>query len=111
MAAVALSIFIVTIALIIWQPRGLPVGWTASGGALLALAAGVVNLGDVGDVAGIVWNATLALVAVMLISSVLEKAGFFEWAALHMARRARGDGLRMFLLIIVLGAAVSALFT
>jgi len=111
MAAVALSIFAVTIALIIWQPRGLPVGWTAAGGALLALAAGVVSPGDVGDVAGIVWNATLALVGVMLISSVLEKAGFFEWAALHMAWRARGNGPRMFLLIVALGAAVSALFT
>ena len=97
--------------LIIWQPRGLPVGWTASGGALLALAAGVVDPADVGDVAGIVWNATLALVGVMLISLVLEKAGFFEWAALRMAWSARGNGRRMFLLIVLLGAAVSALFT
>jgi arsenical pump membrane protein len=111
LAAVALFLFVVTIVLIIWQPGGLPVGWTAAGGALLALAAGVVDPGDVGDVAGIVWNATLALVAVMLISLVLEKAGFFEWAALHMAWSARGNGLRMFLLIVALGSAVSALFT
>ena len=111
MAAVALTLFLATIVLIIRKPRGLPVGWTAAGGALLALATGVVDPEDVGDVAGIVWNATLALVGVMLITLVLEKAGFFEWAALHMAWSARGNGLRMFLLIAALGAAVSALFT
>jgi len=111
LAAVALLIFLATIVLIIRQPRGLPVGWTAAGGALLSLAAGVVDLRDVGDVAGIVWNATLALVGVMLISLVLEKAGFFEWAALRMAWSAGGNGLRMFLHLVMLGAAVSALFT
>ena len=33
----AMLIFVVTIVLVIWQPRGLGVGWSAMFGAMLAL--------------------------------------------------------------------------
>src|SRR5690606_2073440 len=38
----AVSIFLATLVLVIWQPRGLGVGWSASAGAVLALLTGVV---------------------------------------------------------------------
>ena len=106
----ALLIFIVTIVLVIWQPRGLNVGWSASIGALLALAFGVVNLGDIPVVWQIVWNATATFVAIIIISLLLDEAGFFEWAALHVARWGGGRGRLLFVLIVLLGAAVSAFF-
>ena len=106
----AVLIFVATIALVIWQPKRLGIGWSAMGGAVVALLAGVVTLSDVPVVWGIVWNATAAFVAIIVISLLLDEAGFFEWAALHVARWGGGHGRRLFVLIVLLGAGVSALF-
>ena len=106
----AFLIFLATLVLVIWQPRGLGIGWSASAGAAVALLAGVIQFSDIPVVWNIVWNATGAFVAVIIISLLLDRAGFFEWAALHVARWGRGSGKRLFVLLVLLGAAVAALF-
>ncbi|WP_338747018.1 arsenic transporter [Pseudomonas putida] len=107
---VAIAVFVFTLILVIWQPKGLGVGWSAALGALIALAAGAVSLHDIPTVWAIVWNATATFIAVIIISLLLDEAGFFEWAALHVARWAGGSGYRLFAFCVLLGAAVSALF-
>ena len=79
-------------------------------GAVVALLTGVVTLGDIPEVWSIVWNATGTFIAVIIISLLLDEAGFFKWAALHVARWGAGSTRKLFALFILLGAAVSALF-
>src|SRR3546814_16879751 len=78
------------------------------GGAIVALLAGVISLSDIPVVWNIIWNATGAFVAIILISLILDRAGFFEWAALHVARWGGGDGRWLFALVVLLGAGVAA---
>ena len=106
----AFLIFLATLVLVIWQPRGLGIGWSAAIGAGVALLVGVIQLSDIPVVWHIVWNATGTFIAVIIISLLLDKAGFFEWAALHVARWGGGSGRKLFVLLVLLGAAVAALF-
>jgi len=107
---IAALIFIATLTFVIWQPRGLSIGWPATVGAILAWILHIVSWPDVLAVFHIVWDATLAFVGIILIATVLDHLGFFEWAALMLAHRARGNGRAVFFGVILLGAAVSALF-
>jgi arsenical pump membrane protein len=106
----AVAVFVFTLFLVIVQPKGLGIGWGATIGAVVALALGVVHVQNIPTVWGIVWNATLTFVGLIIISLVLDEAGFFHWAALHMARAGGGHGRRLFPLIILLGALVAAFF-
>lgn len=106
----AFTIFLLTLIFVIWQPRGLGIGWSACIGALVALGFGVIQLSDIPMVWHIIWNATGTFIAIIIISLLLDKAGFFEWTALHVTRWGNGNGRKLFVLLILLGATVSALF-
>ncbi|MGC8500731.1 MAG: arsenic transporter [Leptospirillia bacterium] len=106
----ALSIFLVTLLFVIWQPRGLGIGWSSTAGALVALATGTIRTSDIPVVWHIVWDATFTFVALIVISLLLDEAGFFHYAALVITRAGGGSGRRLFFFVILLGAAISAVF-
>ena len=64
----AFLIFLVTIVLVIWQPRGLGIGWSAMLGAAMSLLSGLVHPGDILSVWQIVWNATATFIAIIIVS-------------------------------------------
>ena len=103
-------VFVLTLTLVIWQPRGLSIGWSASAGALAALLLGIVQLHDLLEVWAIVWNATATLIALIIMTLVLDLAGTFEWMSLQVARWGRGKTRRLFVLLILLGAFMAAFF-
>lgn len=101
------AIFVLTLILVIWQPKGLSIGWSAVIGAALALLTGVVQIGDIPVVWQIVWNATATFIAVIIISLLLDESGFLSGRRCTFPAGG-GKGRLLFTCIVLLGAAVAA---
>jgi len=102
-----LGVFVVTLALILTRPRGLNEAWSAGLGGVAMLVSGSVTVQQAAEVVWASRNALLFLLALLLLSALVESSGLFEWAALHASRRARGEGPRLFRNVFVLGALVT----
>ena len=105
-----LSIFIFSLFLVIYKPKGLEIGYSASIGAIITVLAGFTTLQDFFNVVSIVWNATLTFVSVVIIALVFDEAGVFEYLATKILNISRGSGRRLFVLVILVGAFISAFF-
>ena len=103
-----LAVFVLTLALLFLRPGNLHEAWaTCLGGALMLLLRLETPLQA--------WKTMMQgldvlafLLALMLLSALLDKAGFFAWAAILAARAARGDGKALFRNVFLLGALVTA---
>lgn len=58
-------------------------------------------------IAAIIPNSTITLISLVIISHVLEQAGFFHWLGLHLAHWGFGNGRLLFLLVVLFGALIT----
>jgi Na+/H+ antiporter NhaD/arsenite permease-like protein len=83
----------------------------AVGGAVLMLLVGATNAEHAffSEEAGIDWNVIFLLLGMMLIVSVLQRTGAFEYVAIWAVKRARGYPFRVMVILILVTAVASAL--
>jgi arsenical pump membrane protein len=102
------AVFAGTLVLVIKRPRGVHEAVWTTCGALLLLALGLIAPAAALDAVAAGKGALLFLLALLVLSALVEKSGFFEWAAIHAARRAKGDGHALYRNVFVLGALITA---
>ncbi len=108
---VTLSVFVFTLVLVLTKPRGMDESWaTVLGGALMLLL-GLENVSQAVQTISEGSSVLIFLFALCLFSGLLDKAGFFEWAALHTTRMSRGSGKRLYLNVFLLGGVTTALLS
>ena len=108
--AEASLLFTSVLVLVLLKPRNIGIGYWAVAGGVISVVLGLTTLPDLIIVWNIVWNATFTFVSVIVITLVFDEAGFFEYIAIRIARYSAGSSMHLFLLVMLLTAAVSALF-
>ena len=107
---VVLTLLVFTAALggVLLRPRGWNEAWWTVGGAIVLLGTGLVSPGAAWAVTWAGKDVLLFLLALLLLSALLEKSGFFEWAAIRAAQAAMGDARRLFRNVFLLGTVITA---
>ena len=105
-----LTLFVsgLTLALILLRPRGMHEAWATTIGGALMLVCGLETPRQAGQTVAQGGDVLLFLLALLLLSDLLRASGFFEWAAVHAARAAGGDGRALYRNVFVLGALITA---
>ncbi|MDY7009122.1 MAG: ArsB/NhaD family transporter [Cyanobacteriota bacterium] len=105
-------IFLGTLILVLWQPKGLNIGFSAMIGACLTLKIGLVSLANLPTLIwAILVNTTLILLGLITISWILQQKGIFRWFGFHIASWNLGSGKLLFFTLLILVTLVSAIFT
>ncbi|MGC4105302.1 MAG: ArsB/NhaD family transporter [Thermomicrobiales bacterium] len=103
-----LAILAGTLILMLIRPGNRTEAWYACAGGIGMVLVGAVPPGAVPGLAGQTKNVLLFLAGMMLLTGVAERAGVFAELADGCVRLAHGNGRRLYILLFVLGALVTA---
>jgi arsenical pump membrane protein len=106
--ALTLTVFATMLGLVVLRPRRWNEAWWTALGAAAMLALGLVSPREATDATLAGKNALLFLLSLLILSLLVGKSGFFDWAAIWCARFAKGDARSLFRNSFLLGAAVTA---
>jgi len=93
------------------KPFGLHEAWGTIIGASLMVALGLVTVPQSVRTVLEGANVLFFLFALMILSALLDLAGFFEWAAILAARGCDGNGQRLYRNVFLLGAVTTAVLS
>jgi arsenical pump membrane protein len=107
---IASLVFISTMLVIFWRPRGMNEAWPASIGAGIIIISGIVSKMDIMDIISKIGGASITIIATIVMAVILESFGFFHWAAAKLARLSKGSGHRLYWYIQLLCFLMTLLF-
>ncbi|RDW15508.1 arsenic transporter [Oceanobacillus chungangensis] len=107
---ITILVFIMTMSIIFWRPRGINEAWPASVGAGVILLTGIVSRADIADIINKIGGASITIMATIVMAIILESFGFFNWAAARLATLAKGSGYRLYWYIQLLCFLMTLLF-
>jgi len=103
-------VFLMTMAVIFWRPRGLNEAWPAAIGAGIILLTGIVSGSNLVDIIHKIGGASITIIATIVMAVILESFGFFHWSAARLASLAKGSGHRLYWYIQLLCFLMTLLF-
>lgn len=95
-AGLTIIVFLLTIAFIIWRPKGINEAIPATVGAILVFLTGTVTIEDLGDISSKITGAAITIMATVIMAITLESFGFFHWVATTLLKKSKGSGIRLF---------------
>lgn len=103
-------VFLTTMLVIFWRPRGMNEAWPASIGAAIILLTGIVSQADIMDIISKIGGASVTIIATIVMAVILESFGFFHWAAAKLAHFSKDSGHRLYWNIQLLCFLMTLLF-
>src|SRR4051812_6278420 len=100
-------ISLLSIALVLIRPKGLPEAWWAAIGACLLVLCRLISPSSAAHAVGKGTDVYLFLIGMMIMSELARREGVFDWVAAHAVRASRGSQARLFLLIYLVGTVVT----
>jgi Na+/H+ antiporter NhaD/arsenite permease-like protein len=105
-AVLSIAIFLISYFFIILEKVNRAL--VALTGGVLMLCLGIFNWNDAFNTY-IDWHTITLLFSMMVLVSITQKTGFFEYIALHLAQKVKGEPIRLLVVISCLTAIGSAL--
>lgn len=110
-AAIGVFLALGTIALVIARPRNLNEGWAALVGGLTFLLVGLETPTQAVHAIIRDWNVFLFFAGLMVVSSLAEQSGLFDWIATWAGAHTFGSGTVLYVYVVTIASAVTLLLT
>ena len=107
---ITVSVFLVTMLIIFLRIKGMNEAYPALIGAIILMFVGIVTYPDMVDIVNKIGEASITIIATIIMAVILESFGFFHWTAARLAELANGSGYRLYIYVQLLCFCMTILF-